>query len=104
MRRDEKCESVYLPSSALLGILVTIESWFLTLYSFLGSQDRFKQAVCATISAIATLFLLAVGRRTLRGHWPIPPDRGKGLTPVQVIWITCFVIAGGVFYYWMLDG
>jgi hypothetical protein len=103
MCRDNTREPVYLPSSALLGILVTIESLFLTLYSFLGSEDHFKQYVCSIISAVAALFLLTVGRRALRGHWPLPHGRGIGLTAGQAVWVTCFVIAGGLFYYWMFN-
>src|SRR5262245_33808330 len=103
MNDNPNPKRVYLPNSALLGVLVTIESWMLTLYSFLGQQARLKQGVCAALSVLASVFLLTVGRKAMKGRWPVQRGQSIALTGWQAVWVTIFVIAGGLFFYWMFN-
>jgi len=97
---DNNPRVVYLPSVALLGVLLTIETWFFTAYSFLG--DTLKQGVCSALSIAATVFLLTVGRKAMGGRWPVQRGQQIGLTRLQACWVTMLVIAGGCFHWWML--
>jgi hypothetical protein len=94
---------VYLPTTALVAVLLTAQAWFFKAYSLWGDKDPFKQNVCTGLAIGATIFLLVVGRRAMAGGWPVKPGQKIGLTGFQACWVTLLVAAGGVFHWWMLD-
>lgn len=92
---DDDPKVVYLPTTGLVAVLVTLETWFFTAYSYLGDKDPFKQGVCGALSVAATIFLVTVGRKAMGGRWPVKRGQQIGITPSQACWVTVLVIAGG---------
>jgi hypothetical protein len=99
--QDDRPKMEFLPNVALFGVLVTVQFWFFTIYSFLGNQNPDKRALCSSRSIAATVFLLTVGRKAMAGRWQ--PGQPIGLTGFQACWVTILVIAGGLFHWWMLN-
>lgn len=93
---------VYLPTVALVAVLVTVETWFFAVYSFFGDKDPLKQGVCIGLSLAATIFLSTAGRRAMGGRWPVKPGEQIGITGSQACLVTVLVIAGGCFHMWVL--
>jgi hypothetical protein len=93
---------VYLPTTGLLAVLVTIATWFFTGYAYLGDKDPLKQGICSALSVAATIFLVTVGRKAMSGRWPVRRGQQIGITPSQACWVTVLVIAAGCFHMWML--
>lgn len=103
MPDPKKPKIVYLPTTALVAALVTVQTWFLAVYSFLGNKDPLKQGICIALSVAATLFLATEGRKAMGGRWPVKPGESVGITPFQACWVTVLVIAGGIFHWWVLE-
>jgi hypothetical protein len=94
---------IYLPTTALVAVLLTVQAWFFKIYLFLGDKDQFKQSVCSGLAIGTTIFLFTLGRKAMRGGWPVKPGQKIGLTGLQACWVSILGIAGGVFHWWMLD-
>jgi hypothetical protein len=93
---------VYLSNTALFAVLATLQTWFFTVYAYLGDRNPVKQAVCTALSVAAAIFLSTVGRRAMGGRWPVKRGEQIGLTGFQAGWVVLLVIAGGCFHLWML--
>jgi hypothetical protein len=102
MKRRGEPTFVSLPNVALLSVLLTLQSVWFVLYSLLGQRDPFKRQVCVLCAAATSIFLITIGRRTLKGKWPLPRGCSLALTGWQVVWVTCFVVLGGLFHWWFL--
>jgi hypothetical protein len=103
MSDKKKPTIVYLPTTAMVAVLVTLESWFFAIYSFLGHKDPLKQIVCTSLSVAASIFLATVGRKAMGGGWPVKRGESIGVTGYQACWITVLGVAGGIFHWWMLE-
>jgi len=101
MADDRKPALVYLTNVALLSVLLTVETWFFTIYHFLAGDDLPKQVICASLSVIAAVFLATVGRKAMGGRWPIQRGQQIALTGLQACWVTVLMMASGIFYWWM---
>ena len=93
---------VYLPTTALVAVLLTAQAWFFKAYSFFGDKDPFKQSVCSGLAIGATIVLLTIGRKAMGGGWPVKRGQKIGLTGFQACCVTLLAMAGGVFHWWML--
>jgi hypothetical protein len=105
-----KMEIAYLPTSALLALLLAICSWMLTLLLWAGRfitggqwPGDMKLSVCSALSISATAFLVMRGRRTLRENRP-PPGTPIGLTGLQALLVVLLVLAVGSFGTWLVWG
>jgi hypothetical protein len=105
-----KIEIAYLPTSALLALLLVIFSWMLTLLLWAGRiitegqwPGGLKLSVCSAVSMGATVFLVTCGRQTLRMNRP-PPGTRIGITAVQALLVVLLVLAVGSFGTWLVWG
>jgi ABC-type proline/glycine betaine transport system permease subunit len=100
----------YIPSSALIGLLVTVFSWMLTVLLWAGDRltlgqwpGPFKLVLCHVVSIAATVYVVTKGRTDLRKHKP-SPGQSIGVTGIQAIWIAVVVVVLGSFGTWLVWG
>ena len=100
----------YLPTSALIALLLVTFSWLLTLLLWAGRiitggqwPGNLKLLVCNVVSIGATAFLATYGRRTLRANRP-PPGARLCVTGSQALWIILLVLVVGSFGTWLVWG
>jgi NADH:ubiquinone oxidoreductase subunit 6 (subunit J) len=106
---DPNPRVVYLPTHALLGLLGTITSWFLTAIMFfnrngnpIAQKHPWKIQVVFVISVVLSIYMVSIGRRALAPRMP-KPGQQIGLTPFQAVWVTVFVVFIGLLYAWVAN-
>lgn len=88
---------VYVPNSALFGILLFASSWMFAGYRLATRGGGTEHTAWVAVSLAATAYLVTVGRRAMRPYWPPRPDERIAVTGWQIVWVVLFAIAVGVF-------
>ena len=107
---DRQITIAHTPTSTLLGLLLTIFSWMLTILLWVGKiitdgqwPGHLKLSVCSAVSAVATAFLATYGRHAWRKNRP-PPGTELSITGVQALLVVVLVLAVGSFGTWLVWG
>lgn len=100
----------YLPSSAVIGLLVSIWSWMLTALLWIGDwvtlgqwPNELKMIIAHVVSIAASIYVVTKGRADYRSNRPLP-GQSIGITGVQAIWVALAAVIVGVFGTWLVWG
>jgi hypothetical protein len=101
---------VYVPTSALVGFMLSVLSWLLVALLWAGRQwtdgqwpGRLKVWVAVLVAIAATVYLFGWGRPAWRAN-PMPPGDTIGVTRGQAFWVVLIVVAAGAFGTWLVCG
>jgi hypothetical protein len=78
--------------------LVTVESWFLTVLSYVITTSPAKKAISTGVSLAANLFLYFIGRKSMGNGWPVQPGQSIAITAWQTVLVTPWIIAVGLLF------
>ena len=99
---DSDPRVVYLPNLALFAVMLTVATVFLAVDSFVGDRNPVKERACTAAAVAAHVFLFTVGRKALKGRWPLKRGQRIGVTASQACWVTLLVMVIALFHNWLL--